>query len=144
MVSKIEKKAPEKKIKKINVFLMVILSFITMGTYIGYWFVKRSKDIERLELNHHMSFGTWKLFTGISLVLLLIQLFGGMILSEVGLLTIDSINMMFSFLFVGILYYSIFRIKEVIEENSEIEFNKYALFFMHIYYVQYKLNRTSL
>lgn len=144
MVSNVEKKAPEKKIKKINVFLMVILSFITMGTYIGYWFVKRSKDIEMLELNHNVSFGTWKFFTFISFAMLLIQLFGGMILSDVGLLTIDSLNMMFSFLFVSVLYYSIFRIKEVIEVNSEVEFNKYALFFMHIYYVQYKLNRSSL
>ena len=52
-----------------------------MGTYIGYWFVKRSKDIEMLELNHNVSFGTWKFFTFISFAMLLIQLFGGMILS---------------------------------------------------------------
>lgn len=144
MESSVNQHAPKNNSMKTNVFLMVIFSILTMGTYIGYWFLKRRNDIERIDLNHHLSFGMWKLFTFISFAMLLVQLFGGMILSEVGLLTMDSLNMMFSFLFFGVLYYSIFRIKEVVEENSEIELNKYALFFMHIYYIQYKLNRASL
>lgn len=138
------KKLKVKKIigfKKSYVAMMVVWSLVTMGAYIGLWFIHRRKDIEKIEGNHNLSFGLWKVFTIISFTFLFIQLFGGMILSEVGLLTIDSFDMMFSFFFVGLLYYSIFRVKEVLEENTDMDFNVYALFFFHIFYIQYKTNK---
>lgn len=129
-------------IKRSNVALMIVLSIITMGAYVGLWFIQRREDIERIEGNHHLSFGLWKVFTVVSFTFLFIQLFGGMILSDIGLLTIDSFDIMFSFFFVGLLYYSIFRVREVLEENLDLEFNVYALFFLHIFYIQYKTNKS--
>ena len=131
-------------IKKSNVALMIVLSIITMGAYVGLWFIQRREDIERIEGNHHLSFGLWKVFTFVSFTFLFIQLFGGMVLSDIGLLTIDSFDTMFSFFFVGLLYYSIFRVREILGENMDMEFNMYALFFLHIFYIQYKTNKRSL
>lgn len=128
--------------KKSNVAMMVIWSIVTMGAYVGLWFVQKREDIERIDGDHHLSFGLWKVFTVVSFTFLFIQLFGGMILSDVGLLTIDSFDMMFSFFFVGLLYYSIFRVRELLEENTDLEFNVYALFFLHIFYIQYKTNKS--
>lgn len=128
--------------KKSNVAMMVIWSIVTMGAYVGLWFVQKREDIERIDGDHHLSFGLWKVFTVVSFTFLFIQLFGGMILSDVGLLTIDSFDIMFSFFFVGLLYYSIFRVRELLEENTDLEFNVYALFFLHIFYIQYKTNKS--
>lgn len=129
--------------KKSYVLLMITWSIITMGAYIGVWFVQRRKDIERIEGNHHVAFGLWKAFTVISFIFLFIQLFGGMILSDVGLVTIDSFDMMFSFFFIGLLYYSIFRVREVLENHLDMELHPVALFFLHIFYIQYKANKIS-
>jgi hypothetical protein len=137
-----QKPKPSRAFKKSYVALMIVWSILTMGAYIGVWFIQRHKDIERMEGNHHVAFGLWKVFTVLSFVFLFIQLFGGMILSDVGISTIDSLDMMFSFFFVGLLYYSIFRVREVLEENTELDFNPFALFFLHIFYIQYKANKN--
>lgn len=134
---------PNSPFKKSYVLLMIVWSILTMGAYIGLWFVQRRKDIERIEGDHHVAFGLWKAFTVVSFIFLFIQLFGGMILSDVGLLTIDSFDMMFSFLFIGLLYYSIFRVREVLEDHLGLELNPYALFFLHIFYIQYKANKRG-
>ena len=64
-------------------------------------------------------------------------------LSDYGKEIINSYETIFNYLFVGLHYYSIFRIKEIMEEYFDMELNIFLLFFFHIFYIQYKINQNQ-
>jgi len=127
-------------LKKSNMFLLVFLSIITLGAYIGLWFLRQREDINRLSGKNGIHFGLWRLFVFLSFAFLFIRLFGAMILSDYGMAYMLSFDTLFSYLFIALLYYSIFRLKDVLEVEEGLELNKYLLFFLHIFYIQFKIN----
>ncbi|MEO4054205.1 hypothetical protein [Solibacillus sp. CAU 1738] len=129
--------------KKSNLFLLFVLSFITFGAYIGIWFLKNKNTMQNMSSKTTIHFGLWKWFTIVSFLFLFIHFFGEMVFSDYGMANIKSYEIIFSFFFVGLLYYSIFRLREFFEVTYAIELNKYLIFFLHIFYIQYKINETQ-
>ena len=130
--------------RKTNLMLMILWSFLTLGAYIGVWFLKQRDTIQQFPAKLGIHFGLWRFFTITSFVFLLLKIFGGIILSEYGIDNIQSYETIFNFFFIGLLYYSIFRLKEGLEDEYGISLNFYLLVFFHIFYIQYKLNQSQL
>lgn len=128
--------------RKFNLFVLIVLSFITLGAYIGVWFLRSRDSINNFAYKPHIHFGLWRLFTVVSFVFLFIQWFGNMVLSDYGIANLQSYEVIFNFCFIGLLYYSIFRLKESFEEEYDLHLNKYLLFIFHIFYIQFKLNQV--
>lgn len=128
--------------KKFNLFLMILFSFITLGAYIGVWFLQHKDRFEQFTKRTELYFGWWKFFTIFSFVFLFIKLFGTLVLSDYGIVNIQSYETIFNFFFIGLLYYSIFRLKDCIEEEYDLYLNKYLIFIFHIFYIQFKLNQV--
>lgn len=131
-------------LKKVPIWLMVILSVISLGSYIGLWMVNRKNDINDIKKVNHIPFSLWTFFTVVLFVFLFLNVFNHFIFSEIGSLYVESFDTIFTFFFIGLLYYSVFRIRDVIEEKTTMTFNKYLLFFFHIFYIQYKINRKEI
>ena len=129
--------------RKINLVLLILFSFITFGAYIGIWFLKQKDTIKQFPTKLGIHFGLWRLFTIASFVFLFIKLFGGIILSEYGMDNIQSYETIFNFFFIGLLYYSLFRLKEGLENEYDFSLNFYLLVFFHIFYIQFKLNQSQ-
>lgn len=127
--------------KKLNLLVMIVLSFITLGAYIGVWFLRKRHSIQNFTYKMGIHFGLWRLFTAISFIFLIIHFFGGLVLSDYGISNIKSYEIIFNFLFIGLLYYSIFRLKKGLEKELDYALNPYLLFFFHIFYIQYKVNQ---
>ncbi len=127
--------------KKFNLFILILLSFITLGAYIGVWFLRNKDRIKNFACKPNIHFGLWRLFTVVSFVFLFIQWFGNMVLSDYGIANLESYEVIFNYCFIGLLYYSIFRLKESFEEEHDLQLNKYLLFIFHIFYIQFKLNQ---
>lgn len=138
---KIEK--PKQSLKHANIIVMVLLAFITMGSYIGIWVLRRRQDIQSITSKSSISYGWWRFFTIGLFVFLFIRIFGSIFFTEFGMAFMESMDLIFSFFFIGLLYYSIFRIKELLEEKELIDLNNYLLFFFHIFYIQYKVNQEA-
>lgn len=129
--------------KKLNLLWMILLTFFTLGAYIGVWFIKNKKNIVNMSAKHGIQFGIWIIFTVISFSFLFITLFGGIVLSNYGEEIINSYKTIFNYLFIGLHYYSIFRMKAMMEEYFDMEMNVYFLFFFHIFYIQHKINQNQ-
>lgn len=129
--------------KKLNLLWMILLTFFTLGAYIGIWFIKNKKNIVTMSAKHGIQFGIWIIFTVISFIFLFITLFGGVVLSDYGEEIINSYKTIFNYLFIGLHYYSIFRMKAMMEEYFDMEMNVYFLFFFHIFYIQHKINQNQ-
>ena len=129
-------------LKKVPVWLMVLLSFFSLGFYMGIWMLNRKEDIKEMKLAHHLPFLWWRIVTFLLLLFFFLNIFRNFIFTEFGYLYVESLDTIFTFFFLGLLYYSTFRIREVVEEVSTITYNKYLLFFFHIFYIQYKVNRN--
>ncbi|WP_235819668.1 DUF4234 domain-containing protein [Caldifermentibacillus hisashii] len=63
--------------KKTNVFFVVFLSVLTLGIYIGYWFLSRKKDIIRLREQNYIPFKWWWVFIIFLVVSFIYQFLGG-------------------------------------------------------------------
>jgi len=128
--------------RRVNLVLVILFSFITLGAYIGVWFLRHRDRIQRFSNKVEIHFGLWKVFTIVSFIFLFIKLFGSVVLSEYGVVNIQSYETIFNFFFIGLLYYSIFRFKDSLEDECDLYLNKYLLFIFHIFYIQYKLNQV--
>ncbi|WP_156289394.1 DUF4234 domain-containing protein [Oceanobacillus salinisoli] len=130
-------------LKKKNVWLVILLSIITVGIYIGYWFLSAKSSFQLINKNNYIPFKWWMVATIYLSLSVILSLIGEFILSIYGLYILDSIDLIFAYFFLGLLYYSIFRIKELLEKHDdEMKMNKYLLFFFHIWYIQYKINQS--
>jgi len=128
--------------RKFNLSVLILLSFITLGAYIGVWFLRSRNSMDNFADRPKIHFGLWRLFTILSFIFLFIQLFGSMVLSDYGILNLQSYEVLFNFCFIGLLYYSIFRLRESFDEEYDLHLNKYLLFMFHIFYIQFKLNQV--
>lgn len=128
-------------IKNVNVAVMVLLTIITSGAYIGYWFISRKKTLNNHFPDNHIPFRWWVFFTVFLVLFFLNAIAGSIVFTPIELMNIEIADIIFTFYFLGILYYSLFRIQEQIEDFYEEKiFNRWLLFFFHLWYMQYKMN----
>lgn len=127
--------------KKKNIYLMVLWSIITLGVYIGYWFLKKKNTLKIIDKAHHVPYRWWKIFTvflSLSLLLNFIDIF---IFTPYGRVVVESVDTIITHFFMGLLYYSVFRISELLErEYEELHIKRIWLVLFHIWYVQFKIN----
>ncbi|RLQ91156.1 DUF4234 domain-containing protein [Falsibacillus albus] len=130
--------------KKSNVALVVFLTFITLGIYLGYWFLNRKSTFNGIHQKNHIPFKWWWLFTIYLVLSFLFNFIGSAFLTPYGLSFFNSIDTIISFYFLGILYFSVFRVKDLIEEETnEGVFKPWMLVLFHVWYLQYKMNRLE-
>ncbi|MGN7387261.1 hypothetical protein [Sporosarcina sp. SAFN-015] len=127
--------------KKTNTAIAVLLTNVTMGVYLPYWFISRRDSISQLgkvQLNYN-----WLKFLFVMYAFLAFYfVIGGAFLTEMGVDFMDTFNIIITFIGLGITYYSVFRVAEAIEEKAGEEiFNRVLLILFHIWYLQYKINR---
>src|SRR5699024_8138863 len=129
-------------LKKKNIGLVILLSIVKLDVYIRYWFIykqSRYQLVDKINNIHYKYSIATKIYLSVSIVFYII---GEFVFSIVGLYMLDSIDLILTYFFLGLLYYSLFRMKESLEEvYAEADVNKYLLFFFHIWYIQYKINK---
>ncbi|MRG87385.1 DUF4234 domain-containing protein [Salinibacillus xinjiangensis] len=132
------------ELKKSNIVLVVFLSLITLGIYIGYWFLNRKDSIQTLESKRGVPFKWWVVFTIYLVTAFLLFFTDAVFFTPYGMLIVESVNTIIAYYFLGLLYYSVFRLKEVLESHyEELHLHKVLLFFFHIWYIQFKLNQLK-
>lgn len=130
--------------KKVHVGLVILYSFLSLGIYLGYWFLNRKESIKEYRGSHALPFKWWLVFTGLLVVSFLYRFIGPIVLTPYGTALFDSIDLIVSFYFLGLLYYSVFRLKEILEEAyGERIFSSWLLVLFHVWYLQYKINRLE-
>jgi hypothetical protein len=127
--------------KKINVALMVILSNITFGIYIPYWILSRRRTFEKLSKENEIPFKVIKIILSIYVFFFIATILGPFVLTDLGLEIKNSIDYIFTFYGLGIIMYSVFRIRKMLNEYfGENVIKSLPLTFFHIWYLQYKIN----
>ncbi|WP_060206643.1 DUF4234 domain-containing protein [Sporosarcina koreensis] len=129
--------------KKTNTALAVVLTNVTFGIYLPYWFISRRDSISQLG-KVQLSYNWLKFLFVMYAFLAFYFVIGGAFLTEMGVDFMDTFNIIITFIGLGITYYSVFRVAEAIEEkNGENIFNRVLLILFHIWYLQYKINRLE-
>lgn len=123
---------------------MVIFSLLTFGVYNAYWFISRKRSFKKLETNDWIPYKWWIFMLIFLIISLIYSVFGEFVFTEFGIAVLDSFDLILSFYFVGCLYYSVFRAKEMIENHLDEDiYHPWLLFFFNIWYLQYKINRLE-
>ena len=121
--------------KKTNIALMIFLSIFTMGIYIPYWFLSRKRGFISLNRNH-INYIFIIILLVINSVTFFYSFFDSLFLTEYGIAIFDSVERIFTFMGLGLLYFSVFRAKEVIElEFQEEIYQPWLLILFHIWYL---------
>lgn len=129
--------------KKTNTALAVVLTNVTFGVYVPYWFISRRESISQLG-KVEMKYNWLKFLFFMYAFLAFYVLIGGAFLTEMGTDFMDTFNIIITFIGLGITYYSVFRVAEAIEEKEGDQiFNRVLLILFHIWYLQYKINRSE-
>ncbi|MGM0831160.1 MAG: DUF4234 domain-containing protein [Bacillota bacterium] len=138
------KKEDNNTLKRVNVFLAVLLTIITAGIYLAYWFLKRKKEFNKISPANYIPYKWWVVFAIYLALSLFINIFGSVFLTPYGETAVESINLILSYYFLGLLYYSSFRVKELIEDHIEdVEIKPVLLALFHVWYLQFKINRLE-
>lgn len=123
--------------KKTSVFFTFLMSFITLGIYLPYWFISRRDDINRLKSKQELSSAPAKILLVLYILSALMTPF-----------TMDensvwyNIDMMISFGGGLVLLYLAFQVRRMINEHlGEKKISGVLTFFLNIWYLQYKINR---
>lgn len=137
-------KQAELGFKKRNVGLMVVFTFLTMGIYLGYWFLKEKNTLESLDEKRIIPMRLWVAATVFLSISFFYNFIGAAFLTPYGKALFDSIDIIFTFYYLGLLYYSVFRIRDMIEDlyNEDI-FKPWLLVLFNVWYLQYKINRLN-
>ena len=127
--------------KKTNTALAVVLTNVTFGVYVPYWFISRRDSISQLgkvQVNYN-----WLKFLFVMYAFLAFYfVIGGAFLTEMGMDFVETLNVIITFIGLGITYYSVFRVAEAIENKTgDKVFNRVLLILFHIWYLQFKINK---
>ena len=127
--------------KKTNTALAVVLTNVTFGVYVPYWFISRRDSISQLG-NVKVSYNWLKFLLVTYAILAFYFVIGGAFLTEMGVDFVETINVIITFTGLGITYYSVFRVAEAIEtKTGDKIFNRVLLILFHIWYLQFKINK---
>ncbi|QPC48280.1 hypothetical protein [Mangrovibacillus cuniculi] len=129
--------------KKVPLLLTLLLSFITFGVYMAYWFIRERKNFTNQEGIRVISIKLWWAFLLFLIVSFFHSLIGTFLFTPYGLAITESVDVILSAYFLGLLYYSVFRIRDIVEDtHQEKIFKPWLLVLFHIWYVQYKVNQA--
>ena len=131
-----------KVLKRISVFNVVMLALISGGVYIPLWFLRRSRELDRLKMGRineatcnlaviiwafTIIFGvaigtsqTFSIFLGMKLFATLLNLVCGLFILSLS-----------------------FRARAIIQEAFSVRLSGLATFFFHSFYLQYRINRLA-
>jgi uncharacterized membrane-anchored protein len=130
--------------KKTNLFFLIPISILTFGIYYAFWFISRKKAFSQLTSKNYIPNVWWKFFLIFSIVSLIYDLIKDSLFTGYGIAVLDSYDLIISFYFVGCLYYSVFRAREMIEDHvNERIFKPWLLVMFNIWYIQFKINRLE-
>lgn len=131
-------------LKKTSVWFVVVLSVLTLGIYIGYWFLTRKAQFDSINTKNYIPKKWWIFATFYLSLSFLFNFLGAALLTEYGLAYFTSIDVILSTYFLALLYYSVFRAKELLEQyQDEIQFSSIWTVLFHIWYLQYKINKID-
>ncbi|AIE58783.1 hypothetical protein [Bacillus methanolicus] len=134
----------ENGFKKTNLIFIVLMSFITFGIYICYWFLSRKDSFTKLQSKDWIPYKWWIFFFVFTIISFLYSFMGSLVFTDYGVAILDSYEVIITFYFLGCLYYSVFRAREMIENQlNESIFKPWLLVIFHIWYLQYKLNKLG-
>jgi len=128
-------------LKKINLFVVILLSIFSLGFYMSVWWLKRKDEIRQLSEKNHIPFGWWKFFALGLFMFLLLNILKNFIFTDYGFLVVESFDTIFTFFFIGLLNYSSFRLAETLESKTDLRFNRILLTFFNFFYIQFKVNK---
>ena len=137
-------KSAELGFKKRDVGLVVLFTFLTLGIYIGYWFLKEKQTFESNNYNRIIPMKLWAVATIFLSISFFYHFIGAAFFTPYGKALFNSIDIIFTFYYLGLLYYSVFRIRALIEDsyNEEI-FKPWLLVLFNVWYLQFKINRLN-
>jgi predicted permease len=137
-------KSAELGFKKRNVGLMVLFTVLTLGIYIGYWFLKERHTLESNDYKRIIPMNLWVAATIFLSISFFYHFIGAAFFTPYGKALFNSIDIIFTFYYLGLLYYSVFRIRDSIEDlyNEEI-FKPWLLVLFNVWYLQFKINRLN-
>ncbi|GAA0497278.1 hypothetical protein GCM10008986_25310 [Salinibacillus aidingensis] len=122
--------------------VVVLLSFLTLGMYIAYWFLTRKEAIQTIAGKNRALFRWWiffMIFLSLSFILFFADAY---LFTPYGRVVMESVNVILVYYFLGLLYYSVFRITEQLEDYyEELRISRVLLFFFHFWYLQFKINQ---
>lgn len=128
--------------KKVHPALAFILTNITFGAYVPYWFISRRDSFEQFGKTT-LKYKTLKLLFILYILMFGYYFAGKALFTETGANFVETIHLWITFSGLGITYYSAFRIAELIERECEdIKLNKFLLLFFHIWYLQFIINKV--
>ena len=126
-----------KMFPKINVFLMIILTLVTLAIYIPIWFLRRKSWL------NHLS-ATEKLGSKAAIFVLVIFCISALFLTVGGLEVIDSLINIVGGITILILAFKVRRILHKhfnVKHSLKVRFSGVFTFLFTIFYLQYKINR---
>ncbi|MBP3039332.1 DUF4234 domain-containing protein [Bacillaceae bacterium Marseille-Q3522] len=130
--------------KRTHVVLVILFSILTLGVYLGYWFLNRRKSIADLGGEKVVPFKWWWFFTIFLVCSFFFTYLGDIFLTPYGVAVFSSVNLILSYYFLGLLYYSVFRLKAVLEDYyQETLFRPWLLVLFHVWYLQFIINRME-
>lgn len=143
-VKDMESKTMERRFKRVNLTVVIIMSIVTLGVYLGYWFLKERNTLKEIEKGKIIPIRLWWLFTILLALSFVYHFLGSILLTPYGDAVFTSFDMIMSFYFLGLLYYSVFRMRDILQEEYEdVTFNPWLLVLFHVWYLQFKLNRLE-
>lgn len=143
---------------KKNVFVLVLLSIITLGIYPTIWYIKRQNELNNL----NTSVTTKKFFTAIPLLMIIITIFLILIgflagsttwrnnsVKNLPLSYVVWFFLVIALMFIYILFYFIlvpFKFRRILNKalyNKQVDYrlSGFFTFIFNVFYLQYEINR---
>lgn len=133
-----------------NIALMILFSILTIGIYAPAWYLTRIHTFNSLETNTRLKKGIL-IIVIILLALVIITSFMAGVAEGTGDLSaadgFTSMSNVFTLAAWIILLFNAFRLRKMLADHfndhlgTGTHFSKVATFFLHIYYLQYKINK---
>lgn len=130
--------------KTTTVLFTVILSLITVGIYVPYWFISRRKAMNQRPSEENVALGApvvaIVLYGFLALTMVPVSFFvSGWLLAYY-----DYLQMVFIYLGVALILYVAFQMRSILNEGiQEKKLSGWCTFLFHIWYLQYKINRIK-
>ncbi len=134
-----------KPVDKKSVWLVILLSIVTLGTYIPYWLYQRLdafnqlKSREKLDKTIVTAVLAMYCFTTVLYICTSIyELFypGNLVFEK-----IDQVGRVIDFVSSITMLYLTFIVRKIIEDNFKTKLSGVATFFFSIYYLQFRINK---
>ena len=135
--------------KRINIFLMLFLTLVTLGIYPAYWYFVKVRQINKLYPNYPVNsifFTFFLIFYALYYVLQFLPGNGGHASGDdapnPSVVTITSVAFITQFIMVFMMRN---RINAIVGAKPRDKYwvNGWLTFFFHLYYIQYKINQIK-